>query len=117
MNLQCLCASSLTVVDVNVSIAGNTTTVASEGDSLELLIFLDGTTARDVSVTVSILPLTAQGRYRALLKCSMSCTMKSTKMQTSPIYLNHALKHLPQSEPRAILGSKYAMATPIVSGS
>ena len=31
----------------------------------------------------------------------------------TPIYRNHALKHLPQStEPRAILGSKYVMATP-----
>ena len=39
--------------------------------------------------------------------------MKSTKVQTSPIYRSHALKHIPQStEPRAVLGSKYAMATP-----
>ena len=39
-------------------------------------------------------------------------TMKSTKVQTSPIYRNSALKHLPQSEPRAVLGSKYVMAKP-----
>ena len=39
--------------------------------------------------------------------------MKSTKVQTSPVYLSHALKHIPQStEPRAVLGSKYVMATP-----
>ena len=39
--------------------------------------------------------------------------MKSTKVQTSPIYRNHALEHLPQStEPRAVLGSKYVMAKP-----
>ena len=39
--------------------------------------------------------------------------MKSTKVQTSPIYRNRALRHLPQStEPRAVLGSKYVMATP-----
>ena len=39
--------------------------------------------------------------------------MKSTEVQTSPIYRSHALKHIPQStEPRAVLGSKYAMATP-----
>ena len=39
--------------------------------------------------------------------------MKSTKVQTSPIYRNHTLEHLPQStEPRAVLGSKYVMAKP-----
>ena len=39
--------------------------------------------------------------------------MKSTKVQTSPIYRSHALKHIPQStEPPAVLGSKYVMATP-----
>ena len=39
--------------------------------------------------------------------------MKSTKVQTSPIYLNRTLEHLPQStEPRAVLGSKYVMAKP-----
>ena len=39
--------------------------------------------------------------------------MKSTKVQTSPIYRSHALKHIPQStQPRAVLGSKYVMATP-----
>ena len=39
--------------------------------------------------------------------------MKTTKVQTLPIYLNHALKHLPQStDPRAGLGSKYVMAKP-----
>ena len=39
--------------------------------------------------------------------------MKSTKVQTSPISLNRALRHLPQStEPRAVLGSKCIMATP-----
>ena len=38
--------------------------------------------------------------------------MKSTKVQTSPIYVDRAAKHRPQSEPRAIVGSKYAMATP-----
>ena len=39
--------------------------------------------------------------------------MKSTEVQTSPIYRNHALEHLPQStESRAVLGSKYVMATP-----
>ena len=39
--------------------------------------------------------------------------MKSTKVQTSPIYRNYTLEHLPQStEPRAVLGSKYVMAKP-----
>ena len=39
--------------------------------------------------------------------------MKSTKVQTSPVYLNHALKQLRQStESRAVLGSKHVMATP-----
>ena len=41
------------------------------------------------------------------------CRMKSTKVQTSPISINRALRHLPQStEPRAVLGSKCIMATP-----
>ena len=40
-------------------------------------------------------------------------SMKSTKVQTSPIYRNRTLEHLPQStEPRAVLGSKYVMAKP-----
>ena len=35
------------------------------------------------------------------------------EVQTSPIYRNHTLKHLPQStEPRAVLGSRYVMAKP-----
>ena len=39
--------------------------------------------------------------------------MKSTKVQTSPIYRNRTLEHLPQStEPHAVLGSKYVMAKP-----
>ena len=39
--------------------------------------------------------------------------MKSTKVQTSPIFRHHALKLLPQStEPRAVLGSKCIMAKP-----
>ena len=41
---------------------------------------------------------------------SAACIMK---VQTSPIYRNHTLEHLPQStEPRAVLGSKYVMAMP-----
>ena len=51
-----------------------------------------------VSCTQQVLKITL--RVRALY------IMKSTKVQTSPIYRNRALKHLPQSEPRAILGSK-----------
>ena len=40
-------------------------------------------------------------------------SMKSTEVQTSPIYRNRTLEHLPQStEPRAVLGSKYVMAKP-----
>ena len=38
--------------------------------------------------------------------------MKSTKVQTLPIYVYCVTKHRPQSEPCAIVGSKYAMATP-----
>ena len=39
--------------------------------------------------------------------------MKSTKVQTSPIYRNHALNHLPQStDQHAVSGSKYVMAKP-----
>ena len=39
-------------------------------------------------------------------------TMKSTKVPII-LYRSHALEHLPQStEPRAVLGSKYVMATP-----
>ena len=42
---------------------------------------------------------------------SAACIM--SKVQTSPIYRNHTLEHLPQStEPRAVLGSKYVMAMP-----
>ena len=42
--------------------------------------------------------------------------MKSTEVQTSPIqYRNHTLEHLPQStDPRAVSGSKYIMATQFV---
>ena len=43
-----------------------------------------------------------------------ACPQNDTKVQTSPIiYRNRALRHFPQStEPRAVLGSKYVMATP-----
>ena len=53
------------------------------------------------------IPHTAIYNYGCLI------IMKSTKVQTSPIYRSRALKHIPQStEPRAVLGSKYVMATP-----
>ena len=42
----------------------------------------------------------------------MQLRIKSTKVQTSPMYRNSALKHLPQLEPRAVLGSRYVMAKP-----
>ena len=50
---------------------------------------------------------------KAVITYEVQLIMKSTKVQTSPIYRSHALKHIPQStEPRAVLGSKYVMATP-----
>ena len=47
------------------------------------------------------------------LRTTYASKIKSTKVQTSPIFQHHALRLLPQStEPRAVLGSKCIMAKP-----
>ena len=62
---------------------------------------------RMVSLSVRHLRDTAESRHS---NCRES---KALKGKPRPFtYRNCALKHLPQSEPHAILGSKYVMATP-----